>query len=86
MIDIAQAKMPDASFINHDFAFGLPSSLDNMKFDFIISTYAFHHLEDESKKGFVLRLKEHLNPGGTIIIGDIAFENQNELDKCRLLS
>ena len=86
MLGIAKAKMPDASFINHDFAFGLPTSLKDAKFDFTISTYAFHHLNDSQKISFISELKKILVPGGIIVIGDIAFSSKDELEKCKAAS
>ncbi|NLY86578.1 MAG: class I SAM-dependent methyltransferase [Tissierellia bacterium] len=35
--------------IQYDFSRGLPAELENKHFDYIISTYAMHHLEDEDK-------------------------------------
>lgn len=49
MIEIAKQKMPDAVLIQHDFAQGIPSELAGETFDYIICTYAIHHLEDAQK-------------------------------------
>lgn len=83
MIEIARAKMPSADFIRYDFSTGLPEELSNIKFDFIISTYAIHHLTNENKIVFIKELLQHLNPNGKILLGDVAFETQIELENCK---
>jgi len=83
MLKTARAKMPDATLIEHDFTKGLPCELGNMKFDFIISTYALHHLTDEKKIPFILSLVNHLKDNGIILIGDVSFRNREDLEKCR---
>ncbi|MEG0852601.1 MAG: class I SAM-dependent methyltransferase [Angelakisella sp.] len=83
MIEIAKAKMPNANLIHHDFSAGLPEEIIDKKFDFIISTYAIHHLGNPEKVIFIKQLLEHLNPNGQIVIGDVAFETQAELESCR---
>lgn len=53
MIEIANQKMPNAKLINWDFSKGLPEEIKNHHFDFIISTYAIHHLSDKEKINFI---------------------------------
>ncbi len=83
MIEIAQQKMPNAKLLQFDFSKGLPAPLENEKFDFIVCTYAIHHLTDPQKATFLQSLKKHLNPAGEILIGDVAFQTRAELEKCR---
>ena len=83
MIKLAKPKMPEAFLIKHDFTKGLPSNLKEKKFDFIISTYAIHHLTDKEKVDFIKELKVHLTEGGEILLGDVAFETRRELEECR---
>ena len=83
MIDLAQAKMPGASLYCHDFAEVLPKTLGRAKFDYIISTYAMHHLSDDRKVQFIMELWTHLEKGGEILIGDVAFETRDKLTACR---
>lgn len=83
MIQIAQEKMPSARLVQHDFSNGLPAELQNSKFDYIICTYAIHHLDDESKIVFLKELQTHLGSGGKIYIGDVAFATRDELNACR---
>lgn len=83
MLDKARYKMPLANFYLHDFKFGLPSELDNIKFEFIVSSYAIHHLEDNEKINFIMLLKRYLKENGKIIIADISFETRKELEICK---
>lgn len=53
------------------------------RYDFIVATYSLHHLPDEQKVSFLRVLQDHLNPGGQILIGDVAFENRSQLEQCR---
>ena len=86
MIEIAQAKMPDARLICHDFSCGLPAELAEEKFDAITCTYAIHHLTDEAKAGFIGELLTHLTENGLLLLGDVAFETRAELEKCKTVS
>ncbi|SHI46592.1 class I SAM-dependent methyltransferase [Lutispora thermophila] len=86
MIQIAREKMPLAQLFQYDFSKGLPEKLDNVRFDYIISTYAIHHLEDEEKVKFLNELTDYLLDNGEILIGDIAFETRELLEKGRINS
>lgn len=83
MIEIAKEKMPKATLFQHDFTEGLPEKLDGILFDNIISTYAIHHLDEEQKERFLHSLQGHLEPGGSILLGDVAFHTRKELETCR---
>jgi len=83
MLSIAKPKMPEANFYQFDFAQGLPPEMAEMKYDFIISTYALHHLTDSLKITFIKSLLNHLNDGGSILIGDIGFPTRFEFDECK---
>ena len=52
-------------------------------YDFIVATYSLHHLTDEQKVSFLRLLCDHLSPGGQVLISDVAFENQSQLEQCR---
>lgn len=86
MIEIAKEKMPLANLFQYDFSKGLPKEIENTKFDYIISTYAIHHLEDKDKIEFINTLKKHLYSDGEIIVGDVAFETRELLEKCKVES
>lgn len=66
-----------------DFSQGLVEPLRQHEYDFIVSSYAFHHLTDEQKIGFIEELLNHLKSDGLILIGDAAFENRAQLEQCR---
>ena len=84
MLAIAKTKMPKATFYQCDFANGLPSELVGAKYDFIISTYALHHLPDTLKVTFIKSLLSYLNQNGVIFVGDIGFSTRDEFNKCKV--
>ncbi len=86
MLAKAQSKMPDARLLQWDFTQGIPPQLAGERFDFIISTYALHHLSYEAQSMFIHALCEHLEPEGRILIGDVSFATQEALDNCRAAS
>lgn len=83
MIKIAREKMPGARLIHHDFSKGLPAALAGERFDYIICTYAIHHLTQAQKIGFLRELKNNLAGKGEIVLGDVMFETRAELEACR---
>lgn len=83
MIKIAQKKMPEAKLFSGDFTKGLVGFLKENKYDAIIATYSLHHLTDYEKIPFIKSLVDLLNPGGKIFIGDVAFNNRDELEACK---
>ena len=84
MIELAKEKMPDAVLIQGDFSKGLDTALREKSYDFVISTYALHHLDYAGKLSLIRELTDCLNPGGRLLIGDVAFETNADLDACRL--
>ena len=83
MIELAFQKMPNAHLYQGDFTQGLVVPLLAQHYDFIVATYSLHHLTDEQKVSFLRDLRDHLNPGGQILIGDVAFDNRRQLEQCR---
>ncbi|MEO4055014.1 class I SAM-dependent methyltransferase [Solibacillus sp. CAU 1738] len=83
MLEIAKTKMPLAHLYEWDLNNGLPVAHFDTNYDAIISTYALHHLTDERKVDYILELLPQLTQSGKIYIGDIAFETQEQLEKCR---
>lgn len=83
MRDITQPKMPNAKLINWDFSKGIPEEIKHQFFDFIISTYAIHHLTDIQKISFIKSLTLMLNENGKILIGDVSFNTRNEYNESR---
>lgn len=82
MIELAQAKMPNARLFQGDFSNGLAEPLQQNKYDAIIATYSLHHLTDQQKVMFLKSLLPLLNEGGYIYIGDVAFASREELERC----
>lgn len=83
MIELASKKMPNAHLYQGDFTQGLVEQLQEQNYDFIVATYSLHHLTDEQKVPFLRVLQSLLNPGGQILIGDVAFETRYQLEHCR---
>lgn len=86
MLDLAKTKMPQGRFIRFDFNQGLPKELEGEKFDYIISSYAIHHIDDEQKVAFFRGLVQHLNDEGQVLIGDVAFETKRDMERGRAQS
>ena len=82
MIEIALKKMPNAKLYQGDFSEGLVEPLAAKQYDFIVATYALHHVDDNLKVRFINELKRHLNPDGRILIGDVAFETRKDMELC----
>lgn len=83
MFKIASLKMPNAKLMQWDFTNGIPEILKNQTFDFIVSTYALHHLADDAKVVFITELLDILASDGAILIGDVCFLTQGDLLSCR---
>ena len=77
------ARMIELHLYQGDFTQGLVEPLLAQNYDFIVATYSLHHLTDEQKVSFLRMLRDHLNPGGQILIGDVAFENRSQLEQCQ---
>ncbi len=83
ILELAREKMPEARLYPGDFSLGLAEPLQNQSYDYIIATYSLHHLTDAQKASFLPGLLDRLNGGGTLLIGDVAFETRSELEACR---
>lgn len=76
-------KIRTAQFILHDLREDWPPAL-NRSFDCIVSAYVFHHFELYEKVLIIQSLvQERLNPGGRLVIGDIAFPNRIALEQVK---
>lgn len=83
MLELACEKMTGAKFYKFDFNNGIPEELKDLKFDYIVSSYAIHHIDDKQKICFVQELKRILKYHGIIILADVAFETRDALLKCK---
>ncbi|HHW57298.1 MAG TPA: class I SAM-dependent methyltransferase [Clostridia bacterium] len=79
MLKISKSKMPDAVLVQFDFSKGLPEEFSNIIFDYVISTYAIHHLTDEQKIELITKMLKNLKDDGAIIFGDVSFKNTEEM-------
>ncbi len=86
MLILAKEKMPRGRFVKFDFSEGLPIELKGEKFDYIISSYALHHIDNDQKVVFIRMLMQNLRDSGFVLIGDIAFETRAEMERVRKLS
>ena len=83
MIELASNRMPNANLYQGDFTKDVVEQLKQRLYDFIIATYSIHHLKRDEKVKFLHELLSLLNKNGMILIGDVMFETQKELEKCR---
>jgi len=82
MLEAAKIALPNAWLLKADFSAHLPPEIMNTKFDCVIATYALHHLTDEQKEDFIKRVLPILKDNGTIFIGDVSFDCEEEHDRC----
>ena len=73
MLSVAKEKYPELKVRLGEF---LKIPYDNKSFDIIISTYAFHHLNEKEKYAAIEEMLRVLKDEGTIIIGDLMFEDK----------
>jgi len=79
MLAKAQDKLPEATLVRHDLRDPLPEQLQR-RFDRIVSAYTFHHFEMRKKVSLIDRLmRDHVNSGGRMVIGDISFRSAGEM-------
>ena len=83
MLGLARESMPRAELYLGDFSKGLAAPLLKRRYDFIIATYSLHHLTAEEKTPFIRTLLGLLEPGGALLIGDVAFADEAEQLSCR---
>lgn len=83
MLARARAKVPRARLISMDLlAEQWPEELAGERFDRIVSSYVFHEFDLATKIRLMARLaRDHLAPGGRIVIGDVAFPNRQALEE-----
>ena len=83
LVAAGKEEMPNANLVCYDYSMGMPLGFVNEKFDMIISTYAFHHIDHWDKADILEDMMRHLKEGGKIIIGDLAFPTLKELKTFR---
>ena len=79
MIEKAREKMRNGTFVIADVAKDHLGELNHEKFNRIISSYFFHHLNLKQKIEFIKRsFNNNLYPNGIIIIADVGFATKND--------
>jgi len=81
MIELANKKMPNASFIQGGFHSAI-NQLDH-KYDYIIFNYSIHHLDNNNQINLLVKLHDYLKEQGIIIIGDVSSKNQMDMNKLK---
>ena len=82
MLQAAAHNAPGATFVQGELA-QVPDLLTGQTFDCIIAVYALHHLPDAEKYALLAALREHLNPEGVIVLGDVSFPDREGLEAVR---
>ena len=82
MLAAAAKNAPGAAFLQGELM-DVPQLLGERKFDCIIAGYAIHHLPDAEKYALLTALREHLNPEGVIVLGDVSFPDREGLEAGR---
>lgn len=82
MLAIARAKLPGVNFFLHDLRQPLPEHLPP-RFDRIVSAYVFHHFALPEKVTLLHGLSSRLEPGGWLVVADIAFQDTAARDHVR---
>lgn len=79
MLKKAMVRMPTAKFCQADISKDHFGDLNDCRFDRIVSTYFFHHLNFQQQVDLLIRAAQsNLTHDGKIIIGDIGFRTLSE--------
>lgn len=83
MVERARSKLPEVRFELADLRDSPPASFPR-RYDRVVSAYALHHLVLEEKLSLMSRLtREHLLPGGRVLIADVSFPTAREREAAR---
>jgi putative AdoMet-dependent methyltransferase len=83
MLARTRARFPQIELIKADLLGDWPIDKDS-RFDGVVSGYVLHEFDLDSKIRLVTRLvRQHLVPGGRMVVGDISFETVARRDEAR---
>ncbi len=82
MLQIARRKVPQAHFFQHQLGTPLPADVPQ-RYARIVSAYVFHHFDQPGKIALLRMLSSHLEAGGRLVIGDIAFTDAAALRQAK---
>jgi putative AdoMet-dependent methyltransferase len=81
MLNVARRKLPEARLVQHDLRHAWPPELDR-RFDRIVSSYALHHFELETKVQLMEQLvRRYVARDGWVTIGDLSFASARSMDE-----
>ncbi len=82
MMEIAGTKLPgrNIEYIRDDILHFVDSN-DLRSYQYIVSTYALHHLTPDEKNKFLKILAEKTSGHVRILIGDLMYENRRDLER-----
>lgn len=84
MLEKAKSRIVDGLFDNVDVSESHFGKLNAFRYDRVVSSYFFHHLDHQQKISLIKRtLKDNLLPNGKIIIADIGFANERDFQSAR---
>ncbi len=78
MLNVAKQKYPKLKVRLGEF---LKIPFNDKSFDVIVSTYAFHHLNNEQKSMAIKEMIRVLKDGGKIVVGDLMFKDETDKQK-----
>jgi len=82
MLDEARVKLPGATLVRADLRSPWPDALGG-PFDSIVSAYVLHEFELPTKIVILSEACRRLVPGGSVVIGDIAFSTRAVLESAQ---
>jgi len=81
MIEKARQRIPGGLFEIVDVKQDHFGKLNDVYYDRIVSSYFFHHLDIDEKVSLIIKaLRDNLESNGIMIIADVGFESENDLD------
>lgn len=83
MLRLAEEKMSGGEFIQHDLTEPLPARITTSKYDFVISSYAVHHLSSARLIALIRESLSLLRADGKLVFADVGFRSQSDLSSCR---